>query len=260
MLSYNNLINEITTDTKVDEYLLNFFTKKNFKEYSIDEAADKNQVKAIKIMFESKKSIADRIEDAFEYDPFCVEALFSYLMISEDVFLQLRFDAYYDELNDYPNFNKYQKDCYIRILSLYVDFLLDINNVTKSIMIQKLIIKLTNDFNQAAISRLAYAYYVKEDADEMYKLFAEDKFGIYEYILCLITLLKHDEKLKAQEVLLDMFEKEEYGTYLDHVWDLDETDPKQEKFMKTVDDCFDDLKAIPTFFSWVNKVREKYAK
>lgn len=260
MLSFNKLVSGIKADSKVDEYLLNFFTKKNFKEYKLREDLNRKQLKAIKIMFESKKNIVDRIDDAFDVDPFCIEALFSYLMTSEDIFLQLRFNAYLEKLNEYPMFNDYAKDCYIKILNFYVDFLLDINNCTKAIEIQKLVVKLTNKFTSDTVSKLAYAYHTIEDAEGFYRLYTEAKFTAYEYLLLMITLLKHDEKLKAQEVLLDMYDNIEYGTYLDHVWDLDENDPKQKEFNDIVQDCFDDLNSIPTFFSWVNKTREKYVK
>lgn len=260
MLNFDKLVNEINTDTKVDEYLLNFFTKKNFKEYEIKGEPDKKQLKAIKIMFESKKSIADRIEDAFVQDPFCIEAIFSNLMINEDVFIQLRFNTYMNQLNDYPRYNDYCKDCFIKMLNLYVDFLLDINNCTKAIEIQKLVVKLTNKFTANTVSKLAYAYFTIEDEKEFYKLYTETKFDTYEYLLLMATLLKHDENLKAQEVLLDMYENIEYGTYLDHVWDLDLNDSKQKEFHDTVNDCFESIKCIPTFFSWVNKTREKYGK
>ena len=257
MLNFNKLVSDINTQIKVDEYLLSFFTRENFKKYEIDSSASKQQVKAIKTMFTSKKDLADRIDLAFSYDPFCIEALFSYLMITEDVFLQLRFNAYYEEASKYGSFDKYEKKCYIEILNFYVDFLLDVCNVTKAIVVQKLIIKLTNNFSKQAVSKLAYAYYGIEDAESFYRLYAETEFGAYEYILLLVTLLKHDEDIKAQEVLCDMFMNIEYATYLDHVWDLDESDPKQKEFANTVEECFDDISSIPTFFSWVNRIREK---
>lgn len=260
MLSFENLVNDIDSQTKVEEYLLNFFNKKNYKEYEISDLANEDQIKAIKIMFESKKTLIDRVDDAFNYDPFCAEAFFTYLMISEDVFLQLRFNDYYNEASKYGSFDEYEKVNYIKILDFYVDFLLDICNVTKAIIVQKLIIKLTNKYTKKATSRLAYAYYGVENADDFYRLYCDSKFDTYEYLLLLVTLLKHDESLRAQEVLLDMFKNIEYGTYLDHVWDLDENDPTQKEFADTVEDCFDDLNSIPTFFSWVNRIREKYEK
>lgn len=260
MLSFENLVNDINSETKVEEYLLSFFNKKNYKEYEVSKLANKDQEKAIKIMFESKKALSERIEDAFNHDPFCVEALFTYLMITEDVFLQLRFNDYYNEASKYGSFDEYQKQCYIKILDFYVDFLLDICNVTKAIVVQKLVIKLTNSYSKKAVSRLAYAYYGIEDSEAFYRLYAEAELGAYEYILLLVTLLKHDEDIKAQEVLLDMFKNIEYATYLDHVWDLDESETAQKEFADTVQDCFDDISSIPTFFSWVNRIREKYCK
>lgn len=260
MISFDNLVNDIDTKTKVDDYLLNFFSRKNLLKYVVDDKANKNQVKAIKIMFESKKSLLDRADDAFSYDPFCVEALFTYLMLSEDVFLQLRFNRYYDEAKNYGSFDEYERKCYIEILNFYVDFLLDINNIKKAIEIDKLIIKLTNNYSEKTISRLAYAYYSIEDSDDYYALYTNTSFDAYAYILLIVTLLINDEEIKAQEVLLDMYKNIEYSTYLDHTWDLDENDPKQNEFAKIVEDCFDDLRCYPTFFSWVNKTREKYEK
>lgn len=260
MIKFDNLVNDIGSQKDVDNYLNNFFVKKNYADYEISDLAAKDQVKAIKIMFESKKSLADRVSDAFDYDPFCIEAFFVYMMISEDVFLQLRFNAYFDEINNYPGFNDYQKQCFLRILDFYVDFLLDINNVTKAIVVEKMIVKLTNNFSTKTVSRLSYSYFTIEDANNFYRLYLDAKFDVCCYILLLVTLLKHDEKLKAQEVLFDMFDNNEYGVYLDHVWDLDENDPKQKEFIDTVNDCFDDIKSVPTFFSFVCNAREKYRK
>lgn len=260
MHSFDSLVNDINTQTKVDEYLLSFFSKNNFKDYQISEHANKSQIKAIKKMFESKKNLNERVEEAFDYDPFCREALFVYLMISEDVFLQLRFDAYYEEVSKFGGFDEYERLCYLTILDLYVDFLLDIDNVTKAIEVQRMIIKLTNNISEKAVSRLSYSYYSLENWKDFYRLYTDAKFDLYAYLLLTVTLLIHDEKLKAEEVLMDMFNNIEYGTYLDHVWDLDIEDPKQKEFHDTVQDCFEDLKCVPTFFSWVNKVREKHAK
>ena len=260
MSNFNSLVNNIKETDKAEEYLAKFFVRKNYSDYEVNDLANKDQIKAIKIMFTSKKELSERIDEAFSYDPFCVEALFAYLMISEDVFLQLRFNAYYDEAKNYGGFDEYTKICYIEILNLYVDFLLDIENITKAILIQNLIIKLTNTCSKQAITKLAFCFYAIEDADRFYRLYLDTEFGAYEYILCLVTLLKHDEDIKAQEVLLDMFKNIEYATYLDHAWDLDENDPVQKEFSDTVNDCVQEIFNIPTFFSWVNRIREKYAK
>jgi len=260
MSNFESLVNNVNKDTKVEEYLQNFFVAKNYKEYEVSNLANKDQLKAIKIMFTSKKDLRERIEDAFDYDQFCVEALFTYLMISEDVYLQLRFNSYYKLINDFGSFDEYERKCFIEILNFYVDFLLDIGNITKAIEVEKMIIKFTNKFNKKSISRLSYAYFTIEDADGFYRLYSETTFDLYEYLLLMITLLKHDDYLRAQEVLLDMYKNIEYGTYLDHVWDLDDNDPKQKEFSDIVQECYDDFNAIPTFISWVNEVREKYEK
>ena len=76
MVSFNNLVNDFKENEKIEDYLLRFFTKSNFKEYEISDAADSEQSKAIKIMFESKKDLRDRIDDAFSYDPFCKVFIF----------------------------------------------------------------------------------------------------------------------------------------------------------------------------------------
>lgn len=260
MTNFNDLVNNAYKQDKVEEYLLNFFNKKNYKEYEIDDNASLDQIKAIRTMFNSRKDLRKRIDDAFAYDLFCVEAFFAYLMINEDVFLQLRFNTYYKYIDDYPDFDLYEKNNYIRILNLYVDFLSDIRNITKAISILKMIIKLTNQASETNISRLAYMYFMIEDDKEFYKLYTNYEFATVDYLLLMVTLLKHDEELKAQEVLLDMFDNIECSTYLDHIWDLDEDDIKQQEFYKAVDGCFDDILSIPTFFSWVNKVREKHGK
>lgn len=259
MLSFKNLTDDIKKNDKAEEYLLNFFCKENYKEYYIDPNIDKNQNKAIKIMFESKKDLKNRINDAFNYDPFCIEAFFSYMFLSEDIYVQLRFNAYYNEIDSFPEFDNYQKKCYLTILRLYVDFLLDINNVTKAIKIQKLINQFS-EINSQDVSKLAYMYCSIENDADFYRLYLDNKFELSDYLLLLVTLLKHEEEVKAREVLMDMFDNIAYGTYLDHVWDLNENDPEQKQFMTEVDECYDEIMSIPTFFSWVNKTREKYGK
>lgn len=260
MLNINDLINGINKDTNIEEYLLNFFSSDTFSNYEINKNANSKQKKAIKLMFCSKKEMSERIDEIFELDPFCLETMFAYLMISEDVYIQIKFDSFFEEAGNYADFDEYQKYNYIRILDLFVDFLLDINNITKAIIVQKTIVKLTNNFSKQAVTRLAYAYYSIEDYDNFYRLYADAKLGTYEYILLMLTLLKHDEKLKAQEVLFDMFDNVEFSKYLDHAWDLDDNDFKQKEFADTVQDCFDEISSIPTFFSWVNNSKEKYEK
>ena len=262
MLNFLNLkIQAYKTDSdKINDFLLDFFNKKNFKEYEIDEDADRNQVKAIKIMFTSSKDLKKRIEDAFDYDMFCREAFLAYYLISEAVFLQLRFNQYYSLLDEYAEFNEYEKKCYIDILNIYGDFYGEIHNYTKCINVSKMVIKLANKASDDIISKLSYMYFLIEDEKEYYRLYTNYELDTIQYLLLIVTLLKYDEDLKAQEVLLDMFEKNEYALYLDHIWDLDDKDEEQRKFYAEVDSCFEDLMSVPNLFSWINKVKTKYGK
>ena len=254
MANYNDLLKNITEDTDIEQYLNDFFDAKKYKDYEVSNNPDADQTKAIKIMFNSKKDIVERIRKALDYDSYCIEAFFSYLLISEDAYVQVSFDSYYENAKEYGSFNQYQKYCFIKIMELYVDFCLDINNITKAIKIQRLILILTNSSKPEYISKLAYMYFSIEDSDNFYKLYTDATFSVYEYLLLIITLLKHDEELRAKEVLLDMHKNIEYADYVDHVWDLDKNDIVQKNIIDAVEGCYDDISSIPTFFSWFNGV------
>lgn len=257
MLSFEQLINDITkTKQAPKEYLLNFFTKDNFKKYEIINNPDKDQKKAIKLMFESKKELLDRVNASLKYDPFCLEAFFVYFVLSEDIYVNYRFEAFYNEMNEFGDLDDHQKYNYLRIMQFYVEFLIDIHNFTRAIKVQKMLIRLRNSQNISDLHRLSYLYYEIEDSDEFYRLYASDEFDEYMYLLLIVTLLKNDESLKAKEVLLEMFEKIEYSTYLDHLWDLNLDDPVQKKFYSTVESNYSLINCIPDFFSWVNMIKE----
>ena len=242
--------------TEPETYLNDFFLKKNLKDYVIPENASRESVKAIRIIFESKKELKERARSAFGEDPFCLEAFFAYFVLSEDIYVSYRFEAYRKEASEYADFDDYTKHCYLRIMDLYVDFLLDLHNITLAVTIQRLIVRLSGGMTPRSLSRLAMMYSIIEDEKEFYRLYLDNEFGCYDYLLLLVTLLKHEEQMKAKEVLFDMFEKIEYASYLDHLWDLDLKDPGQEDFYRTVEDCYEEISSIPYFFSWVNELKE----
>lgn len=244
---------------KVDEYLLKTFTKENFEEYYIDPDANKDEEKAIRIMFESKKDLKKRVEEAFKNDPFCLEAFFAYYMKSDDTFLYLRFETYYSEANNFADLDKYEQKCFIRIMEFYVDFLFEIGNLTKAIKVQKLLIKLTNNPNRY-LEQLVDLYFIIEDVDEMYRLYCENDFSVREYILLLVTELKHEDEMKAQEVLKDMLSTYKLADYLDHIWDLKDEVKEEKEFYDIIDMCFEDMITIPDFFSWVAEAKKKIGK
>ena len=257
MSSFEDLVEGISNVKKETEsYLQDFFTRKNPKEYTIPETASSESVKAIKIMFESKKDLKERVQYAFEEDPFCLEAFFVYFILSEDIYVSCRFEAYRKEASEFADLDEYNRHCYLRIMDFYVDFLLDLHNITKAITIQRLIARLSGRMSPRSVSRLALMYCLIEDEKEFYRLYLDNEFDTYDYLLLLVTLLKHEEEIKTKEVLLDMLEKIPYASYLDHLWDLDLKDPKQEAFYKIVEDCYREISSIPYFFSWINELNE----
>ena len=256
MARYEDLLKGLRSADNTESYFLQFFTPKNFKEYEVDYVLDNNQKKALKTMFESKKELSKRVEAAFKTHPLCLEAFFVYFVLNEDIFVNYRFKSYFEQLSSYGDLNEYDKYCYIRILDLNVEFLLDLHNFTGAIKIQKMINRLTNNVSRVGISRLSMMYSVLEDSDEFYRLYLDNRFDTYDYLLLLVTLLQNEEELKAKEVLSDMFANIEYSTYLDHLWDLDLDDPKQREFYDVVETNYDDINSIPDFFAWVNLAKE----
>ena len=257
MLSFNDIADGIKDfEGTTEEYFRKTFTPENYRQYAVDYELTSLQKKAIKTMFESKKDLDKRIDQALKSDPFCLEAFFAYFVLSDDVFVNYRFETYYAQSENYADFDVYEKYCYITIMDFYVEFLLDIKNITRAIKVQRMIIRLTNDHSKTAIDRLAFMYNIIEDSDEFYRLYLDNEFDEYDYLLLMVTLLKNDEQIKAREVLDDMFRNIEYSDYMDHLWDLDLDDPKQKEFYDVIEDCFQDISAIPDFFTWVNFAKE----
>lgn len=257
MTDFEKLVDSCFNRKDVKEYLEAFFVRNNLKDYYIDPLLDKEEIKAIKIMFTSRKDLNDRIDDAFAYNPFCLEALFAYMMCNEDIFVHMRFDAYYQEASRYADLTVNQKRAYLRIMDFYVEFLLDIQNITGAIKIEKLLMRLGNDNSPRNINRLSFMYSVVENEKEFYNLYLNNDFDAYDYLLLIVTLLKHEEQIKAKQVLLDMFDKIPYSQYLDHLWDIADDDEKGQEFYQIVEDCYDTIESIPTFFSWVNSIKRK---
>ncbi|MBO4919526.1 MAG: hypothetical protein J5365_05155, partial [Erysipelotrichaceae bacterium] len=189
-------ISDIRTETET--YLKDFFVKKNLKDYEIPKNASRESVKAIRMMFESKKELKERARSCFLEDPYCLEAFFTYFVLTEDIYVSCRFEAYRKEASEYADFDDYTKHCYLRIMDFYVDFLLDLHNITMAVTIQRLIIRLSGKTSPRSISRLALMYSIIEDEKEFYRLYLENEFDSYDYLFLLVTLLKHEEEIKAK--------------------------------------------------------------
>ena len=257
MSSFESLINNVPKkNDEVREYFLDFFKRKNFKEYEIDPLADPDSVKAIKVMFESKKDLQERTDLAFSYDPLCLEAFFVYFIITDDAFVNFRFKTYYGTINSYADLPAYQKKAFLRIMEFYVEFLLDLHNYTMAIKIQRQIIRLSKHYSRKNINRLSYMYSTLEEADDFYRLYLDAEFDGYDYLMLIVTLLKHEDELRAKEVVLDMFKNVPYSTYLDRMWELDLKDQEQHEFYQLVEECINELNSVPDFFSFVSRIRE----
>ena len=256
MLDFDMLVSGLQENRdNPEEYFVNFFSRSNRKQYHIDSQADDDQVKAIRILFDSKKDLRDRIDQSFSFDPLCLEAFFIYYITSDDVFVDYRFKTYYDQIGRFPDLSAYQKKCYLKIMDFYVEFLLDIGNYTTAIKVQRQIIKLGN-VSQKDIDRLSFMYCVIERADDFYRLYLDHMFDAYDYLLLIVTLLKHEDEIRAKEVTQDMFRNIPETEYLDHLWDLDDKDEQQQTFYKTVDECYEYIRGVPDFFTFINRVHQ----
>ena len=86
MADFESMVNAAKEAGKQsEEYLNSFFVRSNLKDYQIPEEADRNEKKAIGIMFRSLKPLKERVESAMKEDPLCLEAFFVYFVLSEDV-------------------------------------------------------------------------------------------------------------------------------------------------------------------------------
>lgn len=257
MLNFEKLVEDYSHNRdRAEDYFSEFFTKANFKEYELAENIDSNGKKAVKMMFESRKNLLKRADDAFRCDPFCIEAFFVYYTLSDDIYVNMRCESFYEEAEKFADFSIYQKVSYIHILDFYVEFLLDIHNFTGAIRVLRMILRLTKDGNPRNINRLSFIYGLLEEDKDFYRLYLDYDFDAYDYLILLVTLLKHEDVDKAKEVLLDMYEKIEPSKYLDHLWDLDENNEAHSDFLKCVEDCFDFINSYPGFFSWINMTNE----
>lgn len=260
MINIDELLNKARKSEDEAKYLKNFFKLKNLPKYELPKGIKIKQKRAILHLFSPNDTLENKCDKVLEIDPFCFEAFYCFYVLNENPVLQMRFNAYYDNLSNYPTFDEYQACNYIDILDLYAEFLTVINNFTKAIVVGKTVAMLMKEYTQKNITRLAFAYSVIEDDREFYRLYQNSEFNAFAYILLIITLLKHDDEKKAEEVLLDMYEKIEYSTYLDHCWDLDESDSKQKELSEIVTGLSEQIEAVPLFYSFVNKTREKYGK
>lgn len=258
MINFEQLVEKTEQSKDRVKYIKNFFTVKNFNKYKHPKDTTLKNSIAVGYMFIGQEEITKRCQEVLNFDPYCIEAFYCFYILADSPSLQIKFNEYYEKLGDYPTLEEYQAKNYLDILDLYAEFLTTITNFTKTIEVVKTIKMLTKTHSRKNITRLAFAYGITENDKDFYKLYQEVEFDAFAYILLVLTLLKHDEETKAEEVLVDMFEKVEYATYLDHCWDLDENDKTQNDFGEIVDGLSEQIDSVPLFYSFVNRVREKH--
>lgn len=256
-MDFYQLVNDIyqlDNEEKKKSHFNDLFVKTNFKNYEYEESLQADEIKAIKYMFNSKHELCQRAREALDIDPFCVEAIFVYYVLGVDAYVYMMFNDYYAYLSSYGELTIRQKVAFVTILDLYVEFLLDIFNYTQAIKVEKVIIKLTNNIGLKEIDRLSTLYYAIEDDNEFYKLYCEvESFPLESYILLILTLLKHDEELKAKQVLWDMQKNIKNSDYIDHIWDIQEDNKELMEFYNSVDGCYEQICSVPYFFSWCSQ-------
>ena len=255
---YETLLRQTSYGTEDPEaFLGSFFRRENLKEYAIEAGLDRGQLKAIRYMFESRKELLGRAEKALDIDPFCSEAFLVCFIMLPDVYLNDSFRFYFDLASSYGDMDRHEKLNYLRILDLYVDFLMDIGNISRAIKVQQMLIRLNKGGSTVQFDRLAMMYFLLEDESEFYRLYAGNDLSGYSLLLLVLTLLKHDDTFRAKEVLKEFMAKEPCASYLDHLWDIDHDDPAQKAFDDLLLSLSDQIDSIPDFLDWVREVKEE---
>ena len=261
MYSFDQLVSdsEFIEDDKIKDFLEDFFVKENLDQYFIDNCVDSKHLKSIQKMFISNEDILLRAKNVLKQDEYCLEAFYIFYRLADETVLNFTMNNIYHKKNQYEMLSKYEKYSVINILNFYVQFLLDIHNLTFAIKVLKTIIKLENNYSTTNISKLSYLYCLLENKKDFYDLYINEYFSEpIPYILLMVVLLKHEEELKAKEVYLDMLKKFKYATYIDHIWDLEEINEEESiEFKNAVDICFEEICAIPYFFSWCQENKEE---
>lgn len=261
MLSFDQLVYE-TQDLENEErenYLINFFTANNFDDYLIDESCSEDERMDIYEMFHSSEDILIRALMILDRSPLCMEANYVNYLLNEETMVDLWFNTLMHKSPEFGSFSEYGKASYLRLLNIYAQFLMDIHNVTFAIKVVKRIADLEKGYSDDSIAKLAYMYSIIEKDDEFYELYHNEDFNdMIPYLLLMVVLLKHEDELKAREVLSDFIDKFKYGDYIDRIWELDSNDSAEAVELRSaIDVCFEEICSVPYFFSWCFDNKEK---
>lgn len=257
MLSFADLILD-TTNKNLEEnriILTEFFKEYNLPDYMINPLANGNDKECILEMFDNTTNVEERACDILENNCFCLEAFYVFYKLANDVTLSYFFNQMVNRAVEYDNLTEYQKNSLIFILNCYCDFLTSLHNYTQTLKVCDVLFRINGDEDGKVANRRAYCYSQLEDLDRLYDLYLNDLFRDPEnYILLIIVCLKHEDQMKAKEVLSTLIDRFPKAEYIDHIWDLEGDNSMDGAVMrKAVTNCYDSICAIPFFFSWCEK-------
>ena len=264
MTSFDQFIyeGEALKEEEIEDYINDFFNSANRDEYLVDARAKGEEIVAIDMMFEDGDDILERADKVLEKYPLCLEAAYVYYKLADEIYLNQYLNRTKTYVSSYNELSIYNKYCFVTIMHWYVDFLCNIHNITLAIRTLKAVMELDRRLHDADISRLAYLYSLIEEKDEFYNLYLEEEFkSSLPYILLIIVLLKHEDYLKAKEVLKDLISFNSYAEYIDHIWDIDDEDnEKALEFKSSLNVLAVEIDAIPYFYTWCSNNKEKVLK
>lgn len=261
MLSFEQLVFD-TANKKIEEceaYFDAFFKQYNASSYIFDPLMSEKDKKSIIDMFDGDNQINERASDVLEDNPFCIEAFYVFYKLTNDVALQYYFNKM---LNETANFNKlssYHQSALLFVLNCYCDFLASIHNYTSAIKVVNVLTEIDDDESGKYIDMKVYYYTQLEDLNHLYELYLNNSFNDPScYIFLIITCLKHEDELKAKEVLSTFISVYPKAKFIDRIWDMDEDNSEQANQMRNaISYCYPSICSIPFFFSWCSKNKEE---
>ncbi len=251
--------NKIDSRKQLELFFDDFFCEQNFLQYEIKGNPNNEEYVLVEDMFDNKiRSAYKKACDIVKRDNFCFEAFFVFYKLSNDVTLSYYFNVIFNNFNVFDDLTIYNKLVFGQIISIYIDFLRDIGNITYAIKITKMVLNKNDNNFPVNENTLTLLYAQNEIFAEFYDLYLDKGFEYIEsYLRLIIVCLKYEEELKAKDVVMELLDKYPYADYLDHIWELEGiTDKEALRFKKALESCYIDFASVPSFFSWFGANKE----
>lgn len=238
-------------------YFTGFFKIENENEYEFDNRMSEANISALRYLFENEDDLDARVDEVLEIDPLCIEGWYIRHKLAEDEENHHLLRSYLAMSKDYAGFNEYEKDNYRFILMRHADYLAAIHNVHKALSVLDLLSGLEGT-RQGLVEMYAICYAALERGDEFYDLYLDTEFtSLFQYLMLIVTLLKEENYLRAEEVCRDMIEVYPLSIFLDHPQDLADDESKEaENFFNTLDFIYDHLLSVEDFFTWFKETKK----